>query len=107
MVTDNLGIICEDWVPENCTIIAIPSVNNSLEKCFRSSPNNYREQFKRRLSFIGNLKKPISNKNYMYLLEDGYYESYIFGKNSDLRLVFNWLVSEEGITVITLGGLYT
>lgn len=85
----------ESWIPERCTITSSPSTYQEIQTFLDGSPAGYRRQLERRLTYIGKLEQPISNKNYMYQIEAGYYECYIFGKSQDVRLVFDWTKSSS------------
>ena len=94
------------WIPKNCAIVNYQNVYDDIQEALRHYPEGYRRQFERRLTYIGQLTKPISDKNYMYQIEAHYYECYIFGKNNDVRLLFDWSRDPETSTVlITVMGL--
>lgn len=96
----------DSWIPSTCVITSSQRCYQELNDQLSRFPSGYRRQFERRLKYIGQLDRPISNKNYMYQIEAGYYECYIFGKNSDLRLVFDWTKDvETGLVVIDIMGL--
>ena len=88
-----------DWVPTMCVISSKESVLDDLKNRADKYPFDAWSQVIRRLSYVGNLKKPISNKNYMYRIDKNYYECYIFGKKNKERLVFTFSV-DDGITYI-------
>ena len=96
----------DSWIPENCTIVSYKNVYDDIQESLKQYPKGYKRQFERRLKHVGQLTKPISNKNYMYQIDAHYYECYIFGKNNDIRLLFDWNRDVETSTVlITVMGL--
>lgn len=96
----------DSWIPENCTIVSYRDVYDNIQESLKHYPKGYRRQLERRLAYVGQLTKPISDKNYMYQIEAHYYECYIFGKNNDIRLLFDWSRDIETSTVlITIMGL--
>ena len=95
----------EDWIPEGSSIWVSDQFLRDLNKAVKSGPKNWPDLYKKKLSYICKLKKPISDKNYMYQIESHYYECYIFGQKTDIRLVYDWAVGEDGDTIVTIGGL--
>ena len=95
-------LIWEDsWIPPMCVISSSISTRKELEKSASKYPFNAWGKLERKLSYLGTLKKPISNKEYMYLIDNNYYECYIFGQKMKERLTFTFHVIDN-ITYIDI-----
>lgn len=96
----------DKWIPKDCSICSLKGVREDLQNVANSYPFNAWEKVIRKLSYIGALKKPISNKEYMYRIDKNYYECYIFGKRYKERLVFDFHV-HNNVTFLLLLRLNT
>lgn len=90
----------DSWIPENCMITSSHDTYKEIQETLKHSPKGYRRQLERRLTRVGQLTKPISDKNYMYQIDAHYYECYIFGKNTNIRLLFDWTKDVETSQVV-------
>ena len=98
-------IMWEDsWIPSNCIITSTRSVRTEIEKHAKKYPFDVWKKVEQKLAYIGNLKVPISNKEYMYRIDKDYYECYIFGQKLKERLTYSFHVV-DGITYIAIGAL--
>ena len=91
----------DDWIPQNCVITSSSYTRKELEKYAKKYPIDVWSKLQRKLSYIGTLKKPISNKEYMYQIEKDYYECYIFGQKMKERLTYRFMVIDN-ITYIDI-----
>lgn len=90
----------DSWIHEHCMITSSYDTYKEIQETLKHSPKGYRRQLERRLAHVGQLTKPISDKNYMYQIEAHYYECYIFGKNANIRLLFDWTKDVETSQVV-------
>lgn len=103
MITEPEGFVKWTWKNQSPGyIISVdPKQKRKIEAAFKLK-SAHEGQFKRKMNHIGQLSAPISDKNYIYPIDAGYYECYIFGQNCDLRLAFDWGKSAEGTVVIVI-----
>ena len=94
----------DEWVPTGCVITSPLSVRKEIEEHAKKYPFDVWKKLVKKLSYIGILKKPISNKEYMYRIDNDYYECYIFGQKLKERLTFSFHVV-DGITYISIGAI--
>lgn len=95
-------LIWEDsWIPSMCVISSSISTRKELEESASKYPFNAWGKLERKLSYVGTLKKPISNKEYMYRIDNDYYECYIFGQKMKERLTYSFHVV-GGVTYIDI-----
>lgn len=98
-------IVWEDkWIPTGCVITSPISVRKEIEECAKKYPFDAWKKLIKKLSYVGMLKKPISNKEYMYLIDNNYYECYIFGQKMKERLTFSFRVVDN-VTYISIGAI--
>ena len=91
----------DSWIPPQCFISSSQSTRKEMEEHAKKYPFNVWSKVERKLAYIGTLKKPISNKEYMYRIDNSYYECYIFGQKLKERLTYNFKVI-DGITFIDI-----
>lgn len=82
----------DSWIPPNCVITSSNATRKEIEEHASKYPFNAWGKVERKLSYVGTLKKPITNKEYMYYIEQDYYECYIFGQKMKECLTFSFKV---------------